>query len=104
MKTRIYVYGLTLITVIAFFIYWQVWKYNREKEILSELNQKLNMDELRFATEEAYFAQSAFNAVMANTSDKDEMDAAEKEMKAKHEAALDDDRRQIEEFSREHGF
>ena len=112
MKTRIYVYGLTIIGIIVFFTFMQKWKYDREKERLSQLNQALKLDEMRFVVQEANVEQVSFNAKMeaikANAYARDEtikaLDNAQEELKQKHKAELENDRRRIEEFSRDHGF
>jgi len=104
MKTRINVYGLTAVAIIVFFIYLQKWKYDHEKEILSQLKQTAYLDELRFAAKEMLVSQNNFNELMRNEGDKQELDEEYKTLKQADADILKDDQKQIEEFSRDHGF
>ena len=103
MKTRINVYGLTFVAIIVFFAYGQKWKYDHDREMLSQLNQALKLDESRFSILEALSASMAFDSAVKGTYSVDSK-VLQKEAEQKHKAELDSDHRRIEEFSRDHGL
>jgi DNA-directed RNA polymerase subunit RPC12/RpoP len=104
MKIRIWVYGLTLFGVIAFFIFGQIWKYNCEKETFSQFNQTLELDQMRLSTLEALNSWHGFQAVVAQSTDRDIDEDLGKQSEEKLKTEVENDHRRIEEFSRDHGF
>ena len=111
MKTRINVYGLTVVSIIVFFICCQKWKYDNEKEELSQLKQAEYFDKLRFAGQSLYAEEVTFKTAMGTIpveGDKESavqvLKAIQDELEQKHKSELDNDNRRIEEFSRDHGF